>query len=398
MAKYFYAYRALDPYHTLKKGILFQHSKTKARAILSHQNLTPLSLKKIRLQSYTWQKKIKMQTFFCWHMYYFLRLNLPITEALTHAQYGLKGTFAFSLAAIAQKVQQGVSLSRALRGFQKYFGTFFEVMVVHGEHTGNLAQAFLHLLDYLKWQKNAQEKVRLLMRYPFFLVMGFLTILLFFTFFLIPQFASFFQDMNAPLPTTFHFFLGLKGFIERYAFLLFCVFLMLSALIMGAYQRSNTFKATLHKRLYRWPFKRLGQQIEWVRFCLLMHLLLQAGIHFLPALKIYQENHPNLYLQQLYKRLYKQLTQGHKIANTFQKTGLFSPLFIQLLNTGENVGSLEQMLGETHDFYNQQLKFLINRIIHTLPYVFILLIGGFLALMIYTVFFPLYEQMTSFAL
>ncbi|WGY48572.1 type II secretion system F family protein [Vibrio sp. ABG19] len=94
-----------------------------------------------------------------------------------------------------------------------------------------------------------------------------------------------------------------------------------------------------------------------VIFCRQMYSLTKAGVPLLRSIKGLTQNCSNKQLQHALEEVTNELTNGRGLSSAMQMhTGVFSPLFVSMINVGENTGRLDQALLQLANYYEQEVE------------------------------------------
>ena len=94
----------------------------------------------------------------------------------------------------------------------------------------------------------------------------------------------------------------------------------------------------------------------FVIFCRQLYSLTKAGVPILRAIKGLVQNCGNKQLKQALEDVGNELTNGRNLSSSMQQyPKVFSPLFISMINVGENTGRLDQALLQLSQYYEQEL-------------------------------------------
>ncbi len=94
-----------------------------------------------------------------------------------------------------------------------------------------------------------------------------------------------------------------------------------------------------------------------VVFCREMYSLTSAGVPLLRSLKGLATNTSNQMLQKALASVAAELANGRSLSSSMKEhPKVFSPLFISLINVGENTGRLDSILLQLSSYYEQELE------------------------------------------
>ena len=99
----------------------------------------------------------------------------------------------------------------------------------------------------------------------------------------------------------------------------------------------------------------------------------------------------NRYVADGIQRAGQQINAGESLSNAFQNLGMFPPLVIRMLRVGETTGALDTALMNVTYFYNRDVRDSVDKALKLLEPTLTLVLGGMLALILFSVLTPIYD-------
>jgi general secretion pathway protein F len=200
--------------------------------------------------------------------------------------------------------------------------------------------------------------------------------------FVVPQFETLFNDMGDALPVLTRIVISAGDGLIRYGWLLLLL-LGMTVYVVRHWLRSEEGRAKFDESMVRLPF--FGAIIfkyEVSRFSRTVGTLLGNGVSLLRALSIAVETVDNTHIKNSLRVLEPAVKRGQRMSVALEETGTFSPLVIQMIRVGEESGSLDQMMTELADVYDDEVQTGVKRSLTFLEPALILVMGGVIALVI----------------
>lgn len=290
-------------------------------------------------------------------------------------------------------IQSGLSLSLALSKHPRIFSNFFVSMVKSGETAGILPEVLKRVAQHLEKEVDLRQKITSAFTYPtivLFVAGGVVTFLLIF---IVPVFQNVYRGLrlNLPLPTLF--LIHLSNFMVKYWWLLL-VLIVASIFGFKRIKEKNKRASFLLDYFRFWMpiFGKLNRKITTARFSRNLAAMLASGVTLGRSLEVTEEALGNQVSTTLIRALQRNISQGRTLTEVLEKQRLFSPLAVQMIATGEESGTLEQMLNKTADFLDDEIDHIIKRLVTRLEplLTFVLaVIVGYIALSIYLPMFDI---------
>ena len=85
------------------------------------------------------------------------------------------------------------------------------------------------------------------------------------------------------------------------------------------------------------------------------------------------------------------IERGISVAGAFQKTGFFPDIIVQMISSGEEMGTLAELTENAANFYDDQVEERIKSLVTLINPVITILVGSFVGLMMIAIFLPIFE-------
>lgn len=400
-----YYYRGRQTNGRKIKGEINADSTQQAASQLKENGITPIEIEETTekgswFRSYMRQNLYKVTNeelnTFCRQMYALLHASIPIDKALRKVVDGTRNPLLReALFDINRNIMAGQSLNQSLRQYPNIFSKVFVNTIAAGETGGRLEEAFFELSRFLSFESKAQKQFKSALRYPTIVIMVLIGALVVMSIFVIPQFASLFDSLNTELPLPTRMIIGLSQFIVNNGLLLLIILL---ALIMGSriYFTTDSGRYKLHKWLLSMPiFGRLVYQVLVARFARIFTILYQSGVPLNNTLELTAEAINNDYLTAKIYHMIEQIRKGENLSNAAIASGLLPPLAIQMIQSGEESGMLEQMLGYIAEYYEQEVDYDLSRIEDLMTPIIIIILGIMVLVLALGVFLPIWNAISQ---
>jgi general secretion pathway protein F len=283
------------------------------------------------------------------------------------------------LTRVLDGVRGGSPLSEALESQSGVFSRFYLNMIRAGEAGGNLEAVLDRLSEYLERSRELRGTVTTALIYPLILVsMAVMSLIVLLTF-VVPQFQEMFESAGKELPLPTQIVVGVSEFMQNFWWSILLVFGVLFFYLR--YQFSNPDRRYLwDKRMLKMPM--LGDlitKLEIASFSRTLGTLLGNGVSLLGALSIVKETLSNRILAETVEKAAVCLKEGGEMTTPMIESGLFPKLAMQMLQLGEETGSLQEMLNRVAITYDREIRVSIERMLTLLEPVLIVGLGLLIA-------------------
>ena len=274
-----------------------------------------------------------------------VRSGVQIDEALSVlAEETSQAHVKTVLQAVVSELRAGLPLSRAIAGQPQSFDPLYQGVVGAAEQSGKMGQVLTQLAEFLEKRQALKQKAMGALAYPIMLTGVAFMIVLFLMTYVVPQIARVFQSSKQVLPFSTRFILTLSDFMVNWGWLL------LAAIVAGFFYA----RRALAKEEVRLKFDRillnlplLGPLLlgfETARFANTMAMLVSANVPILTALHSARSTLSNSVLRAAIDSTEIRLREGATLARALGSQGVFSPILIHLIRSGEASGKLAEML------------------------------------------------------
>lgn len=324
------------------------------------------------------------------------RANVPLVESLRviGSQVENQG-FREKILKISQMVEAGSSLSSALGKYPDIFSPFFISMVNAGEVSGNLAEQFNYLADYLEKQYYLSGKVKGAMVYPAVIVVVMIAVLFLLSYFVMPNLTDMLMDADMELPTITKWVIAVTEFIRGFGGLIILFSLITLAAALMRFSRTAPGKEFFDNLFLRLPvFKGLLKMLYLSRFADNLSTLIAGGIPITKALDITGMIVGNNVYRRAIGKTSEAVRKGQTISSSlFNYPELFPAMFCQMILVGEQTGSLDKSLLVMVKFYEKEAERAIDGMLVLIEPALIIVLGLLVGGVVASVMIPLYQSM-----
>ena len=298
------------------------------------------------------------------------------------------------LGAVKQKVNEGGSLADALAEHPKAFSTLYINMIRAGESSGALDVVLTRLADFTESSAALRSKLIGAMVYPAIMVLVGLAIVTILFAVVIPKVTKIFDDMNVTLPWTTRSLIAMSDFVRNDWYVLL-VGVPLILFGIRSWLRSPKGSAWFDRTQLKIPV--VGDLVRMIaigRFAKTLATLLSSGVPLLTALDIVKNIVKNQVLSKVIEDARDAIREGESIAAPLKRSGQFPPLVYHMIAIGERSGQLEEMLSNVARAYDQQVDVRIAAFTSLLEPLMIVLMGGGVAFIVFSILMPIMQLNT----
>ncbi len=396
-----YEYSALDTRGREQKGVIEGDTPRQVRQQLREKGLTPLRLNQVEEKEtrsggsgFSLRRGISATdlALVTRQLATLIRAALPIEEALLAAsEQNESPRLKSMLLGVRARVLEGHSLAHGLAHFPHIFPEIFRATVAAGEQSGHLDAVLERLADYAENRQQLQQKMSLAMLYPIILTCLAIAIVTVLLTYVVPKVVEVFNNLGHQLPLLTRGLIAFSDFLREEWFWIVLAIAAVGFGIHALLKREDARRA-FHLRLLGLPLiGRLTRGINTARFTRTLSILAGSGVPVLDALRISGEVVSNIPMREAVADAALRVREGAAISRALGASGVFPPMTIHLIASGESSGELETMLERAALNQERELETLISTLLGVLEPVMILIMGAIVLLIVLAILLPIFD-------
>jgi len=293
---------------------------------------------------------------------------------------------------IVTDLESGYTMAQSLSRHRSYIPDVMLGMVQAGEVTGNMEQVFLKLGEHFEKEKETQDKVRAVMRYPIIVFFVILIALLVMNVMVIPVFAKIFSRFGSDLPFLTQVLLDTSNVINLY-WEWFLTAAGIAYILWGRWLKTVSGRLTWDKYKLKIPvFGTIMHRGTLSRLCHSISMTFASGMPIMQGLNIAGSSTGNRYFAQKTEEMSKGLEEGFTLSVVAERSTVFHPLAMQMLAAGEMTGSVDETLSRVAYYYDRQVEQEIKALSEKLEPFLIFGVGVMVLVLALGIFIPLWDM------
>jgi len=289
-------------------------------------------------------------------------------------------------------LENGLPLSQTFRSYPKYFPAVFVGLLRAGEASGQLERSLDELGHHLSREYNLSRRIRSALAYPVLLIVASIGVVVLLLVFVLPRLTKAFKQTGSDLPFVTRM-LVVASNILTYSWIIDA--LAVAALIWFFVFFRQTQRG---RRLFlgigmRVPVVReLIKKIALVRFARTLGGLVGGGISIVEALTLTAESVGNHYYEEPILRAAEEIKSGVPLSKTFGAyPQLFPRFLVSLVGVGERTGTLETILKNLADFYDEEVDTSLKDLTNFIEPILLLVMGVVIGAIALAILLPIYR-------
>jgi len=298
---------------------------------------------------------------------------------------------AKALGTVRSDVETGGALSESLTKHREVFPPLMIHMIRAGEIGGFLEEALVSVAENYESEVKLRAQIKSAMTYPVMVFAMAIVAVIGMLLFIVPVFDKMFSDLGGALPAPTQFLVFLSGVMKWLA-----PVLLVAGIAFAAWWRKHKNDDAIRSRvqplLLRFPvFGPLFTKVAIARFTRNFGTMLGAGVPILQALDIVGETSGNWTIEVAVHDIQQGVRQGQPLSTPLAKHSVFPPMVVQMITTGEDSGSLEQMLNKIGVFYDEEVAATTEQLTSLIEPLMIAFLGVIIGGMIVALYMPIFS-------
>lgn len=400
-----FSYQAFNSDGKIVKGLLEGDSERQVRSQLRSRQLKPIRVLesaekitrpglKLGLDRFFKPRVSQSQlTLITRQIATLVQSNVPLDEALTAtAQQAKQSRIKSLMLQVRARVLEGHTLAYALGDFPQVFNEMYCAMVKAGEHAGFLGTVLEQLADYTENSQHTQQKMKGAMIYPLVLIVLSVAVISILMVFVVPDLVGMFNRSDQELPMLTQIVIASSDFFAEKWWLVLLVFIAIIVAFQQLLQDPGRRKIW-HGILLRIPFlSGVITAMDTARFASTLSILTSSGVPLLDGLRIAGEVLTNLKLRAASEAVALDVQEGGSLHRALDQTGVFPPMMVHMVASGEASGELESMLARSASTQQRELERTLANLMAVLEPLMIIVMAVIVCSIVFAILLPIIEM------
>jgi general secretion pathway protein F len=321
--------------------------------------------------------------------------SIPLVEALS-ALYEQTESPAMkkTIAQVRDAVNEGLSFADALGQHKRIFSDLYVNMVRSGEASGALDIVLLRLAEFLDGQHRLRSKVGAALVYPLVLLGVSGVVLFYLLTAVVPKVVGMFESMGQKLPLPTRILIGVSDFLG-WTWWMIAIGLVAAVILFARWRRTEHGAMAFDRFRMGVPiYGAIYRKISVARFARTLGTLLSSGVPIVESMRIVKTVVQNKVMEKCIEESTAEVIEGSSIAAPLKKSGVFPPIIIHMISTGEKSGTLEDMLVKAADSYEDDVETAVAGLTSVLEPFMIVVMGMIVGSIVLAILMPMLEMST----
>jgi type IV pilus assembly protein PilC len=322
-----------------------------------------------------------------------VRAGISLQDSLESiAEQQEKQKFKVIITDLKNQIEAGQSFSQALAEHPQVFSNLYINMVAAAEISGSLSSMLQKLAEYLDGEAETRSQVRGAMVYPIIIAVMAVFVTIFLLCFVLPRFTAVFAGKEHLLPAPTKILMASSAFLRGYWFVIIPA---VGGLVGGFlyFIRTNVGRLWWDKTKLVLPLiKTLCRNLYITRSLHTMGVLMRAGVPILDTISVTAQISGNVLYKDMWIGVYADVRQGKKIASSLGQYNLMPSNVVQMVRSGEDSGTMSDVLRDVSDYYARELKTVIKTVTSMIEPIMIVVMGVLVGFIAMSIILPIFKM------
>ncbi|MDE1965980.1 MAG: type II secretion system F family protein [Patescibacteria group bacterium] len=295
------------------------------------------------------------------------------------------------LTQVADDIQGGSPISKALARHPKAFSPFYVNMARAGEESGKLSETFEFLADYLDRTYDVMNKAQNALIYPAFVIGVFVIVMSLMLTMVIPKISAILQDSGGQIPIYTKIVIALSDFLVHYG-----IFILIALAVGGfiSYRAMQTPDGKLFFDDAKLSIPYLGDlysKLYLSRIADNFSTMLLSGVPIVEAVDITASVVGNAVYERILKQAGEDVKGGSSISDALSRHPQIPGIMIAMIRVGEETGELGSILTTLAKFYRREVNTAVDTLVDLIEPLMIVILGLGVGTLLAAVLIPIYN-------
>jgi type IV pilus assembly protein PilC len=322
-----------------------------------------------------------------------MKSGVPLLQAFDIVGKGhSNAAVARLLMEIKTEVETGSSLAQAFGKHPLYFDALFCNLIGAGEQAGILDSLLDRLATYKEKILAIKSKIKSALFYPVAIIIVAFVITAVIMIFVIPAFKSVFSSFGADLPAPTLFIMTLSEYFVQYWYIIFGTIGGGGYAFFYIWRRSVKVQIFMDRVMLKLPvFGSLVRISCIARWCRTLSTMFAAGVPLVEALESVAGASGNHVYYTATKKIQGEVSTGSSLTSSMQGTDVFPSMVIQMVQIGEEAGSLDAMLSKVADFFEAEVDDAVEALSSLMEPIIMVILGTLIGGMVVAMYLPIFK-------
>lgn len=299
------------------------------------------------------------------------------------------------LTEVADDIQGGNPISKALSKHPKVFSPFYANMVKAGEESGKLSSTFTFLADHMDRTYEVMNKVQNALIYPAFIIATFITVMALMLTMVIPRISAILVESGQDIPVYTKAVIALSNFLVNYGLFLI-IALVAAGFFLYRFAQSPEGSKILDGMKLSIPYAgNLYEKLYLSRIADNMSTMLMSGVSAVESIEITSTVVGSGTYEDILKMVAEDVRGGLSVSDSLAKHPEIPGIMIAMIRVGEETGELGNILTTLAKFYRREVNNSVDTLVDLIEPAMIVVLALGVGTLLASVLVPIYNISSS---
>ncbi len=295
---------------------------------------------------------------------------------------------------IRNEVENGLLLSEALSGTKRFTAyEFYSVKI--GEETGNLSIVLQQLANFYDQRLKQRKQIIGALSYPILVLCTSVAAVVFMLRVVVPMFQDVFKRFGSDLPTITQMVIDISDFVganSGYGL----AFLVIAGALLWIFRKEPKVRDVRSRIALAMPIT--GDIVRYAvlaRFSTAMFMLISSKHPLVGAVALVREMIGFYPIEKSLEKIEKELIEGKTLSSTMAEYSIYPGKMISMIKMAEEVNKLDVIFEKLNEQYTAEVSHRSSLLSSVLEPVLIIFIGILVAIVLISMYLPLFELGTT---
>lgn len=293
---------------------------------------------------------------------------------------------------VLEDLKGGSALSEAFARQPDVFPETVRNLLAIGDESGTMDHMLMESAQHVERLNALKADTRQALIYPAFVFAAILGAAAFWLYYVIPNLASLFKQLNAKLPAITIAVIGFADWMSSHLLMISIGLVALAFSLVAFWRGSLKFRRRVYRLLHVLPVARTLVTAAGLAFLAeYLALMISAGVDIVRSLTVLERAMSDLHYRDRMSLAKLYVERGDRLSASMRRVGGFPPLMLRMIAVGEESGSLDRQLTHLASEYRSRLSRVVATLSEIIKPVIVLIAGALLLLFVVALVLPVYD-------
>ncbi len=378
-------------------GTMSSPNQATTKANLRKQGIAPIKVKKKSADLFAARKKPVTPSdiaTFSRMIATMMQAGIPLVQSFEIIGRGHDNpTVQELLLNIKSSIESGTSFAESLRKYPRHFDDLFCDLVDAGEQAGALEEMLDRIATYKEKTESLKKKIKKAMTYPIAVMVIAVIVTAILLIFVVPTFKDVFGNFGAELPAFTQFVIFLSEWMQAYWWVVLLgiigTFFGIKEFLFRS-EKARDFKDRLMLKLP--AIGNILYEAAVARYARTLSTTFAAGVPLVEALESASGASGNVVFRTAIEKVRDDVSTGMAMHMSMQSVNIFPNMVVQMVSIGEESGSLDAMLSNVADIYEENVDNAVDNLSSLLEPMIMAVLGVLIGGLVIAMYLPIFTM------